>query len=167
VTEDERSTAALLARLRGEIAADRALVERCVHDAALARARLADGSSDPGALALAAVALHGWYTGVETIVERVARLIDRELPEGDRWHRELLAQALVDVPGVRPAILPGELAGALADLLSFRHFFRHAYGVVLDRTRIEPLLTTLAAVEPAVRGALDRFDVFLEATALR
>ncbi|MBI1948902.1 MAG: hypothetical protein HYS27_24660 [Deltaproteobacteria bacterium] len=167
MTEDERVTAALIARLRGEMATDRALVARCVADAQLARGALAVTPADHAALALAAVALHAWYTGVETILERTARALDREVPEGERWHRELLAQASVEVPGLRPAIVPAALTPDLAELLSFRHFFRHAYGILLDPVRIGALLDALARVEPHVGAALDAFDAFLASAAPR
>jgi hypothetical protein len=165
VTDDDRATAALLARLRGEIAADRTLMRRCVADAAVARARLGEVADDPAVLALAAVALHGFYTGTESILERVARLVDREVPEGDRWHRELLAQACVDVEGVRPALVPPSLMRDLGDLLGFRHFFRQAYGIVLEPTRVVPLLATLERVAPALESAFDAFDAFLARAA--
>jgi hypothetical protein len=167
VTDDERATAALLARLRGEIASDRVLLVRCRADAHLARTLLAASPADPAALALAAVGLHGWYTGVETILERVARLLDREVPQGDRWHRELLAQAMVAVPGVRPPIVSPELTHDLVELLTFRHFFRHAYGIVLEPARIGSLLQVVLRAEPLVAAAFDAFDGFLADAAPR
>lgn len=44
----------------------------------------------------AAVALHAWYTGLESALERVARALDAEVPEGERWHRDLLSQLTVE-----------------------------------------------------------------------
>ena len=84
MTDDERTMAAVVARLRGEIREDRALLARCIADADQARMRLAVTPDDPAVLALGAVAVHGWYTGLETVLERIARQIDREVPQGTR-----------------------------------------------------------------------------------
>lgn len=165
MTEDERATIAVIARLRGELAGDRVQLARAIADADEARARLAHAPTDHAVLALAAVALHGWYTGLETLCERIARQLDGSVPEGQRWHRELLTQMTVVIPRLRPDVLPTTALAGLADLLAFRHFFRHAYGIVLDRPKIEERLATLATILPLVNEALDRFDAFLAAAA--
>jgi hypothetical protein len=113
-------------------------------------------------LALVAVALHGWYTGLETGLERVARAVDQRLPTGENWHRALLSQGTAEVPGVRPAVLPRALYADLVELLEFRHFFRHAYGVDLDATRLRDNVDRLLRVSPAVAEALDAFDAFVK-----
>lgn len=161
MTDDERATAALVARLRGEIREDRALLARCIADADQAGTRIATAPDDPAILALGAVGVHGWYTGLETILERIARQIDQEVPTGPRWHRELLSQMVVEIPGVRPPVLPSPTLPMLAELLTFRHFFRHAYGIVLDHDRIVLHLANLASVAPPTDVALDAFDAFL------
>lgn len=163
MTDDERATIAAIARLRGELAGDRLQLARAIADADEARVRLAQTPDDHAVLALAAVALHGWYTGVETMCERVARQLDRSVPEGQRWHRELLTQMTVEIPRLRPAVLPSTTLSGLADLLAFRHFFRHAYGMVLDRPKIVDRLATLHVIVPPVDEAFDRFDAFLAA----
>jgi hypothetical protein len=165
VTAGDHAGVALLARLRGEIAEDRALLARCIADLDLARARLGVTPDDPAVLALAAVALHGWYTGLETLLERVARQLDGDVPGGARWHRELLTQMAVEVPGVRAAVLPARAVAPLAELLAFRHFFRHAYGIVLDRPKITARIETLGSVVADVDAALDGLDALLDAAA--
>ncbi len=165
MTGDERATRAAVARLRGEIRDDREQLTRCLRDAQLAVVRRASTPDDPAVLALAAVALHGWYTGLETLLERIARQLDGEVPEGPRWHRALLGQLAVDVPGVRPAVMQRELLGPLAELLGFRHFFRHAYGVVLDGSQLAARLATLLRIAPDLERALDEFDAFLARAA--
>ncbi len=161
MSDGERAKGAMLARLRGEIAEDRAMLERCMTDARLAKARLGGAPVDPAVLALAAVALHGWYTGLESVLERVARQLDGDVPTGSRWHRELLTQMSVEVPRLRPAVLPRTVIAPLAELLAFRHFFRHAYGIVLDADRIATRLALLFAAVDEVDVALDMFDSFL------
>jgi hypothetical protein len=105
MSPEQAGVAAALARLRGEMADDRVAMARRRSDLGEALRRLAHDPSDLAAIALEAWALHGWYTALESLIERVARQLDAEVPAGDRWHRELLAQATVDVLGVRTARL--------------------------------------------------------------
>lgn len=37
-----------------------------------------------------ALNLHSFYSGVERLFELVARQVDRNVPEGGAWHRDLL-----------------------------------------------------------------------------
>lgn len=165
LSPEQRGASVELARLRVEVAEDRAAMLRCLDDV-----RLAQRHSDPQALASAperawlalfAVALHGWYTGLETALERIARAIDQRVPSGEGWHRALLSQASAEIPGVRAAVLPRTLHVDLVELLEFRHFFRHAYGVDLDPARLRGNVERLLRVSPSVATALDAFDEFL------
>ncbi|MGH7438342.1 MAG: hypothetical protein ACRENE_21880, partial [Polyangiaceae bacterium] len=106
MSPEQAASAASLARLREEAKLDRVAMERRLHDLDEAESRLQRTPGDPAALALAAWALHGWYTALETLLERIARQIDCAVPEGDRWHRELLSQMVTEVPGLRPAVVP-------------------------------------------------------------
>ena len=37
-----------------------------------------------------ALNLHSFYSGLEKLFELIARYVDRELPVGETWHRDLL-----------------------------------------------------------------------------
>jgi hypothetical protein len=161
MSPEQAGTTAALARLRGEIASDRRAMSRRFADLEEAQRRLATSPTDPAALALEAWAIHGWYTALESLVERVARQLDCEVPTGERWHRALLAQATVEVPGVRPAVVPAELRADLEELLAARHFLRHAYGLELDPAKLGAHVTRLRAVAAPLEGALDGFEGFL------
>jgi hypothetical protein len=43
-------------------------------------------------MASLSVLLHAFYSGLENIFVRIARKIDGELPSGQHWHQDLLAQ---------------------------------------------------------------------------
>ena len=165
MSPEQVATAAALARLRGEIAGDRASMARRARDLAESTRRLERDPNDPAAVALEAWAIHGWYSGFESILERIARQLDREVPTGDRWHRELLAQAVVEVPGVRIAIVPSGLRADLEELLAARHFLRHAYGADLDPGKLGEQANRLRSIAPAVDAAFDAFDAFLATAA--
>jgi hypothetical protein len=163
MSPEARASLAELARLHGELKADRAAMRSCLAEARDDEARLAESPYR----VVAAVALHGWYTGLETLLGRVARVLDRTLPAGETWHRDLLSQAMAEVPSVRPEVLPRSLYSDLVSLLEFRHFFRHAYDVALDPPKVKLNLTRMSAAFPAVDAALDAFEAFLQETMKR
>jgi hypothetical protein len=161
MSPERAGAAAELARLRGEIADDRIAMARRASDLQEATRRLDRDPADPAAMALQAWALHGWYSALESILERIARQIDGVVPTGDRWHRALLAQTAVAVPGLRPAVITAATRAELEELRAIRHFLRHAYGADLDPNRLAAQGRRLRAVAPAVGQELDAFDAFL------
>lgn len=158
-TESRRSVAALT-RLRQELSEDRKAMAVRAGELDEAASRL----DDPPWASHAAVALHAWYTGLESALERVARALDAEVPEGERWHRDLLSQVTVELPGVRPAVLPRSLLAELTELLAFRHFFRHAYSAALDPAKIAEEVARVGRIRPEVDAGLERLDSHLEDT---
>ncbi len=74
---------------------------------------------------------HQFYTGVESILERIAVGLGEGLPRGEYWHVDLLNQMAEEWAGERPAVIDEPLRARLKDYLDFRHFFRHAYGYTL------------------------------------
>ncbi|HVV48373.1 MAG TPA: hypothetical protein VHO06_01820 [Polyangia bacterium] len=147
-----------LRRLQAEIAVDTAaLRERERETRDLATRWDAGGSIGRPELALLAVNLHAWYTAFESLLERVARLLDQTVPTGSSWHSELIEQMRLDLPGLRPALVPLDAVSPLYELRKFRHFFRNAYAVDLDLAKIRARARDLEAVAPAVIEAFDRF----------
>ena len=53
-----------------------------------------------------ALNLHGFYSGIERLFEKIAGTIDGSVPGGANWHQELLNQMFIEVPGVRPPRQP-------------------------------------------------------------
>lgn len=49
--------------------------------------------------------LHDFYTGIEKILEDIAKEVDRRVPIGEGWHSELLHQMTLDIPGLRPPVM--------------------------------------------------------------
>ena len=56
--------------------------------------------------ALAAM-LHSFYTGIENIFKRVALEVDKTVPRGEFWHRELLERVSHRSQFRPPVISPG------------------------------------------------------------
>lgn len=151
-----------LQRLRAEIAFDREALAKRV-------AELADTDlgprSDAAQWARAAVALHHAYGSVESIMVRVGRQLDGDLPTGTAWHQALLHAMGLTIEGVRPAVFSRESVSALRELLSFRHFFRHAYAIDLDRKRLAALRHRVAEAMPRLLAEIDALDQLLAGIA--
>ncbi len=163
----ERGSLAELSRLATELVRDRDAMQRCSLDAATALREMRGAGADRSTRIVGAVGLHGWYTALETILERVARTIDASVPTGSTSHRDLLSQGMTEVEGVRPAVLARALEPQLLALLAFRRFFRHAYGVELDPSRLRLELERHEGVAPQVDADLVRWTEFLDAARRR
>lgn len=161
MTAEEQASRARLARLRRELSQDLVALVARAEEAREVLQRWGDALPERPWLVVGAVAIHGWYTGLEALLERVVRAIDQEVPSGEGSHRALLSQALTEIEGLRPPVLPPALERDLLSLLAFRHFFRHAYAVELDPEKLRAELSRLARVHPDVKAALEGFDAFL------
>jgi len=112
-----------------------------------------------------ALNLHGIYGVIERLFEIIARQIDRSLPTGDSWHRDLLNQMVTPVPGLRPALLSTGLRAGLDSFRRFRHVVRNVSVVDLDPDLIRPLVQDLRPVVEQVLTELSAFAVLLEEAA--
>ncbi|MGB9887221.1 MAG: hypothetical protein ACPLPT_01490 [Moorellales bacterium] len=112
----------------------------------------------------AALNLHDFYTGLERILHYVAANIEGHVPQGREWHRELLRQMGVAVPGIRPQVLSADLVKALDEYLRFRHVLRNIYAFELDTARVERLVKGLRPVFDQVKAELLQFAQVLEQT---
>jgi hypothetical protein len=104
---------------------------------------------------LAAVNIHGWYTALETAMERIARLLDETLPKGSAWHSELVSQMSVAVPGLRPAVVDSSLGVDLNEIRKFRHFFRNAYVLDFDPNLVKMHADRIARLQPILSNSLN------------
>lgn len=101
--------------------------------------------------------LHDFYNGVERVFTRIAEELNGGLPQGDRWHQQLLQDMSLEIPGVRPAVIDARLANSLAEYLRFRHVFRNVYGFVLEAERMRPIEERLPVVLKAFREQVRTF----------
>jgi len=120
------------------------------------------GSADEPELlhvtALASV-LHSFYSGVERIFTDVARRIDGSLPQGDRWHTELLVQ-MARPTNSRPSVISDATQHQLRQYLAFRHYYRHSYSHSLEWARLRELVAGLTDVWQSTRMDLRQFLSF-------
>lgn len=151
---------ALAARLRTELADLECVVARVEHLATRARE-----CSDSDYLDGVALNLHGFYAGVEHLFEIIARELDRAVPSGPEWHRDLLAQLGAPVPSIRPAVVGQHTRSILDEYRGFRHVVRNVYTFNLIPSRIVDLADGVRSCYESVAADLLAFCSFLEALA--
>ena len=101
--------------------------------------------------------LHDFCNGVERVFVRIAEELNGGVPQGERWHRQIITDMSLEIPDVRPAVISAALAEDLVDYLRFRYLFRNVYGSVLDAGRMRPLEDRLPAVLAEFRSRMQAF----------
>jgi len=101
--------------------------------------------------------LQDFYSGIEKIFERIALVIDNNLPKGETWHIELLSQMAKPFGNIRPPVISENLFEKLKEYLKFRHLFRHIYGFELKWERIKHLCLEMENVLDELREDIYKF----------
>jgi hypothetical protein len=150
-------------RLLAEVAIDRAaLAARGEETSAMLSKWHAEVSLGRAELTLVAANLHGWYTALESLCERVARQLDENVPTGPTRHIDLLSQMQIEVPELRPPVIAAGVVGDLHELRKFRHFFRNAYVLEFDPALVRAQAERLDRIRATVGETLDRLCGHLE-----
>jgi len=105
--------------------------------------------------------LHDFYCGAERIFRRIAEDLNGGIPAGEPWHRDLLIDMKLDLPGLRPAVISEESFRLLADFLDFRHKFRNIYGFELDGEKLEAIETKFSDAHEKFKADMKNFLNFL------
>lgn len=132
---------------------------------AIARAQTAwkqyQSSRDELYLDSVALSLHGFYSGIEGVLESIATNVDKHLPGGRSWHRKLLDQMASDVPTLRPAVISSSTSILLDEYRRFRHVVRNVYSYKIDPIRLQPLAEEVDDVFSQVSDELTAFARWL------
>lgn len=112
-----------------------------------------------------ALNFHGFYSGLERLFELIARHIDRDLPTGTNWHRDLVQQMVRDLPTIRPAVIGEDHLTALDEFRRFRHLVRNIYTIDLQSEKVEKLIPLLVSSWSGIQAELLAFAQFLEELA--
>lgn len=151
----------LVERIRGEVLD----LERVVQRAPRAWSQAQREPGEQAYLDSVALNLHGFYSGGERLFELIARHVDRALPAGETWHRDLLQQMTRDLADVRPAVISQDNALALDEFRRFRHLVRSVYTMNLLPDKMVGLTSALPGLWPRLRAELLAFADFLEELA--
>ncbi len=147
--------------LAGRISQTLADLDRVVARAELLMQKAA-ASNDDAYLDGVALNLHGFYTGVERIFEDVARTLEKTVPSGFNWHRDLLLQMSAEITSVRPAVIGSDTRHCLDEYRGFRHVVRNIYAFNLKFSRLQELTGQLKACYQLVTSDMNSFSEFLE-----
>lgn len=150
----------------GRIRQELADIERVVARAERAMVAARQQSEDQDLyLDSAALNLHDSYAGLERIFHHIAATVDRSVPSGHEWHRELLRQMTVTLPKIRPQVLSVETSKAIDEFLRFRHVVRNIYTFEFDAERVEGLVQRMRPAFEQVETELLAFAGFLDKLA--
>lgn len=122
----------------------------------------AQHTGDDGYLDGVALNLHGFYAGVEHMFEDIARTLEKSMPEGAEWHRDLLLQMSAKVSHIRPAVISQETRYCLDEYRGFRHVVRNVYTFNLKPARFAELTTQLQDCYQRLKRDLNDFAGFLQ-----
>jgi len=81
--------------------------------------------------------LQNIYTGMENILKQLLLHRNIPIPDTPTWHKDLLNLA------VRHHFISKETADKIGRYLFFRHFFTHAYGFLIEETKLKPLMDNI------------------------
>jgi len=105
--------------------------------------------------------LHSFYNGLENIFLCIVRRIDRNIPTGDRWHRDLLYQMGKAIPE-RKQVLSSKTIDKLTEYMGFRHYYRYSYSFSLKWEEIEKLIVPAKNIWQQIKNELEIFLNSLE-----
>lgn len=106
--------------------------------------------------------LHHYYTGIESIFERISRALDGGMVLGGDYHRELLRSMTLEIPDIRPRIISKNFAEELDEYRRFRHMFRHSYGSELRWRKMAPLAKGIETLTTTLLKELSKFTRFVD-----
>ncbi|MEL6161216.1 MAG: hypothetical protein AAFR18_18560 [Cyanobacteria bacterium J06627_32] len=108
-----------------------------------------------------ALSLHGFYNGIEGLLEKIATTVNGHLPSGSSWHRDLLNQMAYELPNVRPAVISDSTLVVLDEYLRFRHVVRQVYSYRIQPDKLAPLAEGVCNAYRSVSQELTAFARWL------
>jgi hypothetical protein len=109
-----------------------------------------------------ALNIHSFYSGLERVFEKIASAVDRSLPQGINWHKELLNQMALEIPNVRPAVISEKTHKQLDNYRGFRHVVRNVYSYHISPEKMKPLAKGIRLAFKHVEKELTAFSRFIE-----
>lgn len=115
--------------------------------------------SEPDIIETAAAAswLHSFYNGVENIFLSIAKHVDKTVPQGQQWHRDLLKQMNQTVRNRHVEVISKESMIFLSEYMGFRHFYRHSYSFLLKWPEMKRLVFNLETRWDAIKRDINAF----------
>lgn len=124
--------------------------------------RFASHSGDPDqpVSGLVVMELRHYYTGLETVLTKVARLVDGKNPKDPH---ELVALLADDVRDLRPALIDGPLSAFVLGLHAVRDAYRAGEVRNIERRDVEHFVEQIMEHHAALQARFDRLYAYLGA----
>jgi hypothetical protein len=104
----------------------------------------------------AALFLHSFYNGIESIILLVFKNIEENIPNNLQWHKELFEKTF-EANDKRTILFRNEYKEQFVEYLSFRHYIRHSYGSELDWKRLKPLINNVEDLWKIIEEDIEQF----------
>ena len=101
--------------------------------------------------------LHNLFCAYEDLFKIVSAFWENNIGNDGAFHRSLIRRMLLNIEGVRPALLSEKSFRHLDELRGFRHAFRHAYSYGLDGERVVYLFKKVMKEKAGVLSELNAF----------
>jgi len=147
--------------LRGEMLDDVRLLDAAEGKWRLMKEKMARIEPDEFDYVALGYTLANLYGVMEGYFLRVAKAFENRI-DPSKWHRDLLDRMMIDVSGLRPAVLLPDEKTAIDELRAFRHVFRHIYQGQLDVEKLGLVDRRAPAAIAAFRNAHRRFLPVIE-----
>jgi len=108
-----------------------------------------------------ALKLHNFYTACEHIFVEITTTLNASIPQNAEWHKRLLRLMVLEIPGIRPAVISRELYNKLEEYLRFRHVIRNIYAFELDSSKLQVLIDSFEDVYNHFVKDINSFITFL------
>lgn len=102
-----------------------------------------------------------YYTCLETTFVRISKAFENNL-EKSRWHTNLLERMIIEIPGMRKALLTDSSYNLLKEIMRFRHFKTYYFELEYDKDRIDFVEKKYKEVVPLVLQELELYIIFLK-----
>ena len=103
--------------------------------------------------------LHNLYSGYEDLFKLVSGFWENNISSNGDYHINLLKRMVLNIDGIRPALLSEKCYRYLNELRGFRHVFRHAYSYGLDDEQILVLIRKTIQNEEIVLDDIGNFRI--------
>ena len=100
------------------------------------------------------------YQGIENIFKRIALDVDVDMPQGERWHKQLLEQ-MAAPKAERPPVISKRTFARLQELLEFRRVYNNIYGEELTYEKTAENAKRVGDLFVMFSEELDTFVAFL------
>ncbi len=101
--------------------------------------------------------LHNLYCAFEDLFKIVTAFWENNISPAGTFHKDLIKKMIMNIQGIRPALISDKSYQSLDELRGFRHVFRHAYSYGLDDERVKFILKRILRDKKIIFADLTRF----------